>query len=34
MDSPAGPDGRKCQKKVTQNQDGQWFCESCGKWVV
>ena len=29
--SPAGPDGRKCQKKVTQNQDGQWFCESCGK---
>ena len=29
--SPAGPDGRKCQKKVMQNQDGQWFCESCGK---
>lgn len=29
--SPAGPDGRKCQKKVSQNQDGQWFCESCGK---
>lgn len=31
MSSPAGADGKKCQKKVTQGPDGMWVCESCGQ---
>ena len=27
--SPAGADGKKCQKKVTQEPTGEWICESC-----
>lgn len=29
--SPAGPDGRKCQKKVTKENDSQWSCAACNK---
>lgn len=32
MNSPAGPDGRKCQKKVIQDEQGQWSCASCNKF--
>ena len=31
MISPAGPDGRKCQKKVIQDNNGQWSCAACNK---